>query len=288
MPSRAFHFSACTAKSSTTSFRDVPNEHNILFLFNFQPSIINKLGAKMTFCIRLLSLCCLSCLALSACGVSGQRSPYPPPDTLAMAEPQRHEFVQLFLQGRWCESAAQFDRSTETYLLQDDFCAAAQNHLLAWKLKQYVDIVDDVHLEQARQLMQTGLDCPALVLPAMDNQDITPESAPDSLPDKDHAYRDLLEGQRFEQLASRLAGEQDQLYASVYGRKAALSAMRSGQPDLARVLLRQTRDLDARQGWIVFLIKDWRSLHDLAPDEQSQQGIQQRIQRLQGLIQPCP
>lgn len=242
------------------------------------------------------SLCCLSCLALCACGVSRSRSPYPPPDTLAMAEPQRHEFAQLFMQGRWCESAAQFDRSTETFLLQDDFCAAAQNHLLAWKLKRYIAINDDFHLEQARGLTQTGSDCPALVLPAMDNQEITTDSlsgdlagsAPGNLSDKDQTYRDLLEGRRFEQLASRLANEQDQLYASVYGRKAALAAMRSGQPDLAATVLNQTRDLDARQGWIVFLIRDWRLLHDLAPDEHSRQGILHRIERLQGLIQPCP
>lgn len=241
-------------------------------------------------------LCCLSCLALCACGSSGPRSPYPPPDTLAMAEPQRHEFLQLFLQGRWCESAAQFDRSTETFLLQDDFCAAARNHLLAWKLKRYIAINDDFHLEQARELMRTGLDCPALVLPAMDNQDITANSlsgglagsALGNLPDKDRIYRDLLKGRRFEQLTSRLANEQDQLYASVYGRKAALAAMRSGQPDLAATVLNQTRDLDARQGWIVFLIRDWSLLYDLAPDEHSRQGILRRIERLQGLIQPCP
>lgn len=238
-------------------------------------------GMRLTHPSRFFLLTLL-CLVVCACSVSGQRSAYPPPDTLRMAEPQRHEFVQLVLQGRWCEAGSLFEQSMENYLLQDDFCAAAQNHLLAWKLKKYINVSDEQHLEDARLLLRTGLDCPGLAMPGAD------DGLPDNLAPRDRAYRTLIHQERFDALASLLQTEKDQLYASVYGRKAAQAAVRSGNTAQAEALLHQTRQLDARQGWIVFLIQDWQMLHALTRDPEESNAMRQRIERLQALIQPCP
>jgi hypothetical protein len=229
-------------------------------------------------------LALLVMICLTACASPGPRSPYPAPDTLRMAEPQRHEFVQLFLQGRWCEARGMFERSTESYLMQDDFCSAAQNNIVAWKLKQYIGISDPQLLEKAGLLLQTGMDCPDAIVP-----DEGAEGFPsDTVTQKDREYRELLDDGRFDLLAARLRAERDQLYASVYGRKAARAASIAGQQEQAEQLVRQTRSLDAGQGWIVFLIQDWKMLHALTQDHAAKLEIQERIKQLQDLIQPCP
>lgn len=201
-----------------------------------------------------------------------------------MAEPQRHAFIQLFLQGRWCEAQGLFARSQESYLMQDDFCAAAQNHILAWKLHQYVGIDVDHHLDQARILLRTGHNCPHVVLADAGLQ----HEQPGNLPNKDRGYQDLLDSGRFETLVHRLNAERDQLYASVYGRKAARAAGLSGDTRAARMFLEQTRALDARQGWIVFLIEDWRILYDMTEDRNLRAEIANRMETLRNMIQPCP
>lgn len=223
------------------------------------------------------------CLWASACTPSGPRSPYPPADSLRMAEPQRHEFVQLFLQGRWCEARAAFERSVENYLMQDDFCSAARNHVLAWKLKEHLGMGDQADLEAARILVRTGRDCPGVPVPAPDSD----ASVHTLLHEKDLQYREMIADSRFKALSARLMAEPDPLYASVYGRKAALAALRSGQADQAEALILQTRDLDARQGWVVFLIQDWKILHDLTKDSDRKEEILQRIEKLEDLVQPC-
>lgn len=233
--------------------------------------------------IRLLLLLVAFCLPLLACGPSGPRSAYPPPETLRMADDQRHEFIQLFLQGRWCEAQGMFARSQESYLLQDDFCSAAQNHLIAWKLKQYLNISADQHLEKAENLSRTGLHCPGTNLP----QDTV--SPPDAavFSAKDQEYRVLLTQQDFQALFRKLRDEPDPLHASVYGRKAALTALDSGNMEPARELIQLTRELDARQGWIVFLIQDWKIIHELTDMPLVRADILERIDRLYELIQPC-
>ncbi|SDB22903.1 hypothetical protein SAMN05660653_01119 [Desulfonatronum thiosulfatophilum] len=221
-------------------------------------------------------------MPLLACGPSGPRSVYPPPDILRMADDQRHEFIQLFLQGRWCEAQSMFERSRESYLMQDDFCAAAQNELIAWKLKQYLDITAGEHLHAARELVHTGLECPELHLPGD-----WLEPQPPAFSARDENYRQLMVQRNFSALANQLRNEPDPLYASVYGRKAALTALVDLNMEQARSLIMQTRDLDARQGWIVFLIEDWNIIHSLNLPHQNQQEILHRIERLQNLIQPC-
>lgn len=235
------------------------------------------------FSPALLLLAAL-CLGAWACSPSRPRSVYPPPDTLRMAEPQRREFVHLFLQGRWCEAQGLFARSQEGYLMQDDFCAAAQNHILAWKLHKYVGIDMDHHLDQAHTLLRTGHDCPQVVPPDTGLK----HQQPDNLPDKDRGYQNLLDAGRFEDLARRLHAERDQLYASVYGRKAARAAGQSGDTRAAHMLIEQVRALDARQGWIVFLIEDWRIMHDMTEDRDLRAEIEDRVETLRNMIQPCP
>ncbi|WP_031386273.1 hypothetical protein [Desulfonatronum thiodismutans] len=222
---------------------------------------------------------------LWACGSSSQRAVYPPPDTLRLAESQRHEFIQLFLQGRWCEAQGLFERSLESYQLQDDFCSAARNHLIAWKLHQYLGLDADHHLEAARNLAETGLACPDINLPGIDT---THEiQAGDNLAPTDRAYREMLEQAAFTALAAMLRAEPDPLFASVYGRKAAKAALEADQLEQARILIHRTRELDARQGWIVFLIQDWNFILSLTPDPAEAHHIQNRVDLLRGLIQPC-
>jgi hypothetical protein len=202
---------------------------------------------------------------------------------LRLAEVQRHEFIQLFLQGRWCEARGMFELSLESYLYQDDFCGAANNHLIFWKLKQYVGIDTNSHLEFALELQSTGQQCPEPGLPVEKNQSVQATV----LPDKDAEYMALLSQEKFDLLFRLLARESDPLYASVYGRKAALAALNAGQPVKAKILVQQAQERDARQGWVVFLIEDWKIIHALTADTLLQREILFRIQHLQELIQPC-
>lgn len=236
------------------------------------------------YCPLRLLLFAAFCFLLCACSVSGNRQAFPVPDTLRMADAQRHEFIHLFLQGRWCEARNLFDRSVENFLFQDDFCEAAQNHVLFWKLKKYVGISGGQGLDQAQALLQTGQHCPEVVLPLEHNEN----DEPDTLPEKDRIYRELLKNGQFEIFIARLHSERDQLYASVYGRKAARNAFRSGDIPSARTLIEQTRDLDAKQGWIVFLIEDWRIMHDMTEDQNLRTEIENRVDTLRNMIQPCP
>lgn len=223
--------------------------------------------------------------SIPACGPSRPRSVYPPPDTLRMAESQRHEFIHLFLQGRWCEAQGMFERSLEGFQLQDDFCGAAHNHLIAWKLHQYLQLDAEHHLVAARKLTATGLSCPALHLPgaAADHEPAQEEH----LGPADQAYRELIRQGAFTTLANRLRAESDPLFASVYGRKAARAALGQGAMEPARTLMHQTRELDAAQGWIVFLIQDWTILLEMTAHPDRRQDMARRIALLQARIQPC-
>lgn len=238
-------------------------------------------GQRITAIALLLVLPVL----LLACGPTRPRPLYPPPDTLRLAEAQRHEFIHLFLQGRWCEAQGMFDRSLESYQLQDDFCAAAQNQLIAWKLHQYLNLEADNYLDAARELAATGLSCPALQLPDP-LEDYQPHGD-GHLGAADRDYRELIRQGAFEALADRLRAESDPLFASVYGRKAALAALDRGQLDQARILVGQTREMDARQGWIVFLIEDWKIDLAMTIEPDRQRAVQRRIVLLQDRIQPC-
>jgi hypothetical protein len=258
---------------------------------------------------RLVLPILVLCALITASCATGQRSVYPVAREAGMAGTQRQEFIQLFLRGRWCESQALLAQSVENYLSQDDFCAAARNYIILWKLKQYLGVGDQQLLGRAADLAQTGQSC-ALPFLVDDHQRATdpegpgvpfpklrgaPEAshAPEDLgapflTPKDGSYRSLLRDHDFSRLADHLGREKDPLYASVYGRKAALEALHAGQSRLAQDFARAARDLDARQGWIVFLIQDWKIQWELSTDQAQREQILRRIQRLEQIIQPCP
>jgi len=220
-------------------------------------------------------------LSLASCFVPVDKSNYQQPKELEFAPVQRQEFIDAFLQGKWCEARYLFGASVEKYLRQDDFCQVSKNYVLAWKLKRYAGDDDQALIDKARYYHRLAFNCKDLQLASLSKN--VPETG---YSQRDALYRKLLEKNEFKALLSALKGEEDHLYASVYGRKSALAAIAAKKPPFARGLVEQTRALDARQGWIVFLREDWRILHQLAPDHQKE-IIAERINALGKLIQPC-
>jgi len=218
---------------------------------------------------------------LTSCFVPVDQSNYRQPKELGFAPVQRQEFIDAFLQGKWCEARYLFEASVEKYVRQDDFCQVSKNYVLAWKLKRYVGDDDQALIDKARYYHRLAFNCKDLQLASLSQK--SPEAG---YSQRDTLYRKLLKKNEFKALSSELKGEKDHLYASVYGRKAALAALAAKRNRMARRLMEQTRALDARQGWIVFLREDWRILHQLAPDHQKE-IIAERIKALGKLIQPC-
>jgi len=231
--------------------------------------------------------CALACgllVLLAACGPS-PRPAYPPTGEIARAPLARRDFVDSFLQGRWCEAESLYAASRESYLRQDDFCGAAYNALLLWRLKAYVGIEYPAALEEASRLRELGFGCAGTAALADPSRPDDPGQA--GLPARDRELGALLAEGRLKELARRLAGEEDPLYASVYGRKAARAALGRGEKDTAREILEATRAVDARQGWVAFLREDWRLLAALARSGEEEATIARRIEHLDSLVRPC-
>ena len=88
--------------------------------------------------------------SLTSCFVPVDQSNYQQPMELGYAPVQRQEFVNAFLQGKWCEARYLFEASVEKYLRQDDFCQVSKNYVLAWKLKRYVRDDDQALVDFAK------------------------------------------------------------------------------------------------------------------------------------------
>lgn len=227
-------------------------------------------------------------LLMLAAGISGCTSPapkedYPAPNYEEYAENQRRDFVESFLQGRWCEAENLLALSTENFLQLDRFCDAAYNYLLSWRLKAYIGEDDETALDRARQMRELGRGCSdyeRLVFPV--DGEIPPGRAP-----KDAAYRELIEARDFQGLFDMLVAEDNELYASVYARKAAKAAVDAGRPDRAERFLDLARAVDSNQGWIVFLRRDWKLKGELARDPDEIENIKERIEYLDDFITPC-
>lgn len=234
---------------------------------------------------KRLSRCLLLILFLSfslpSCFVPVDNSIYRQPKELGFAPVQRQEFIDAFLQGKWCEALYLFEASVKKYLRQDDFCQVSKNYILAWKLKRYAGVEDQALLDKARYYNRLGFDCKDNLLASLSKNE--PET---SYSPRDELYRKLMENNEFKSLLNELKQEKDHLYASVYGRKAARAAIAAKKPQFAKRLMEKTRALDAQQGWIVFLREDWRILCQLAPDHEKE-IITERINALGKLIQPC-
>jgi len=212
-------------------------------------------------------------------GCSGRARPvYPPADSVRLAVVQRQDFVNAYLHGRWCDAEVAFERSIGNFLAQDDFCGAARNYILAYKLRSYSNVDLPELLERADELASLDPEC------AYGKQ----ESTGLSVSKKDQHYLDLMKNEQFSILKNELKSEDDPLFASVYARKAARAALCADQPDLAEELVSTARDIDARQGWIVFLIEDWKLRKSMASSDQDRQSIEKRIDLLQKQIHVCP
>ncbi|MFW5487600.1 MAG: hypothetical protein ACNI3A_04145 [Desulfovibrio sp.] len=233
----------------------------------------------MRYCywhIRLLCLTILLSAGLTACVGKGKDTVYPPPENLALAPVQRQEFVDFFLQGRWCQAKALFEQSVENYLRQDDFCRSAYNFYLLYKIKGYIGINAPEDLAEAKRLAKLTESCTSVP--------VATSSAPTP---KDVEYTALLDSKQFTQLLGLLKKDKDPLYASVYARKIAIQAQRDTTYDVASTALSFAKQLDAQQGWIVFLVEDWKLLSKLASNDVARKRIDQRIKILQNLIHPC-
>jgi predicted small lipoprotein YifL len=217
-------------------------------------------------------------LALAGCGGKGKDTVYPPPDTLSLAPVQRQEFVDAFLQGHWCQAKALFDQSMENYLRQDEFCRASYNHYLMYKLKGYIEIDAPEELFEARRLASLSAAC---------NSIPSQGPAPARRTAKDAKYTRLLEHNKFNTLLKLLAKDVDPLYASVYARKVAVLAHAQGAQSVRNKALQLARSIDARQGWIVFLVEDWKLTGRFSTKQKTRRRIAGRIEILEDLIRPC-
>lgn len=228
----------------------------------------------------IIFLLSFSAYACSSAG-TGSKSSYPEPRSLKLAPLNRQEFVSTFLQGKWCESTNLFDDSIENYLRSDDFCEVYNNYILAWKLKRYAGVEDPQLLDKAKYYHDLGFGCP-------DNKPFPSASGNAEIDHskRDRLYQKLLSEENFEPLKNRLVQEEDQLYASVYGRKAAKAAMAADNMKTAEHFLQITRNIDGKLGWIVFLLEDWRLSLQIV-SEPEQKIILERIHVLKALIQPC-
>lgn len=222
----------------------------------------------------------IAALFAAGCFSPRAREPYPPPARLRAATSERFDFVDSFLQGYWCDAEQLFTRSVEGYLRQDDFCEAAANYVLAWKLTSYIDRPDGTLLEKAEQLKRTGVPCP-------DVSPYDPYQPAAAATPEERSYLALLRQDRFDQLYATLLDQEDPLFRSVYARKGARAAMKSGNMKKAGEMVELARKTDAAQGWTVFLRLDWSLAEALATDPVQRARIKDRIQVLQNLIQPC-
>ena len=208
------------------------------------------------------------------CAPGADPAPYPVDRSLDLAALQQRDFVDSFLQGRWCEAATLYASSVEGSIRRDDFCAAAGTARLGVRLKAYLGQEAPAEAAQARRLAEAAGDCPAL--------------AEDAAPLRDRRYTALIEGGEFARLASQLTEEQDALYASVYARKGAAAALEAGDADMAGALWELARATDAAHGWVAFLREDWRLRLAMDHDPEEQKAIHARIGILDEQIVPCP
>lgn len=223
-------------------------------------------------------------LAAWGCASPAPRDDFPAPNYLSIAQNQRNDFVQAFLQGRWCEAENLLALSTENYLQMDRFCDAAYNYLLSWRLNAYVGQDDPNALDKASKMRELGDGCtehPRLAIPQGGQ---VPQ---ESVPEKDAGYRSMIQERDFEALARILGREDNELYASVYARKAARAAIQEGDAGSADRFAEMALAIDSRQGWVVFLRQDWLIKAELADSEKDKQTIFERIGYLDAFITPC-
>lgn len=215
----------------------------------------------------------------SACVTKEDTSPYPAPGYRSQAETNRRDFLQAYLAGQWCKAGQMYHSALDGYYATDDFCAAAETIFTAWKLKSYSGLDDPKLLQAARLTAQTGTDCPRIKR-LLEQPQVPTQAQEDEL-------LKLVVSSQWERLYARLKNQEDQLLNSVYCRKAARAAILADNETWARRFLTMARELDGRQGWIVFLIQDWSLTASLEKDPLQKTHIQRRLETLANLIEPC-
>jgi len=213
----------------------------------------------------------------------GDKDPYPEPEFDRRAYELRQEFTDLFLQGKWCWAEDVFNQAVDRYLRQDDFCGAAYTYILAWKLNGYMGNKKPELLDRAEEMRRLGLGCPQLE----GDFSLAYANGKTSLTPREQKLQDLLSEKNYRSLYQRVLNDPDPLYASVYARKAARAALEDGENAWSEKFVSAAKDIDSRQGWVVFLILDWRIMARLTDDPAQKAAVKDRIEHLQSLIQPC-
>jgi hypothetical protein len=231
-----------------------------------------------------IALISLALILFTGCTTPAPREDYPAPNYSDYAQNQRRDFVEAFLQGRWCEAENLLALSTENFLQLDRFCEAAYNYLLFWRLQAYIGKDDPEALRRAEEMKELGKGCPEHPRLVMPGDGEPPGGA---IPGKDAAYRSLLDARDYEGLFDLLAAEDNELYASVYARKAARDALDRGDRRWADTFLELALAVDSDQGWVVFLRRDWRLKAELAESNEEKESIANRIKYLDEFITPC-
>jgi len=219
---------------------------------------------------------------LSGCVSFYDKTVYPPASELKLAESWRHEFVNLYLQGRFCEAKNQFEKSIRAFLMQDDFCSAAENYALFHNLKMYSDVRDNYLFETALKLRKLGGGCPELEALFSCAQD----DCRGEINSKDAYYRKLLSGKDYPKFLKAVSGEDDKLYASVYLRKAVRLAVLENR-GWAKRFLEEAVKIDSARGWVVFLCEDWSIMADLEEGTEARENMLEHVRMLSTILQPC-
>ncbi len=212
---------------------------------------------------------------------STKNTPYPPPAHLSQTPCLRQDFIQEFLQGRWATAASLFAQTKEELLRQDDFCAVAQLYVLAYKLHAYMGVEYPHILDKALDFSQQGLDCPHRI---KDHDTLVAST-------QDTYFETLLQDGDWPLLFKHLKHLHDPLFVSVYARKAGTKAGQSLNHEdqhWAHIFFQQAHTIDSRQGWVLFLIQDWKLRLSLEHDPDRQEYMTKRINTLLTLITPCP
>jgi hypothetical protein len=240
-------------------------------------------GEKLKILISKMSLLLIMGICLSGCASFYQnKDPYPPAGEVKMAESWRHEFVNMYLQGRFCEAKVQFEKSVRAYLMRDDFCSAAENYMIFHNLKMYSDVRDKYLFETALKMRRLGGGCPKLeALFSCAQDDCRGEINP-----RDAYYRKLLSGKEFDKFLKVVSGEEDKLYASVYFRKAVRIAVLNSR-EWAKRFLEEAIKIDSGRGWVVFLCEDWSIMADLEAGIEERERMLERVRILSAVLQPC-
>jgi hypothetical protein len=227
-----------------------------------------------------MSCTLLAAILLQGCSLSGgTKSPYPRPEILSQTASLRQDFIQEFLQGQWPTARSLFLQTQENLLRQDDFCSVAQMYVLAYKLHAYLGVEYPHLLDKALDFSQQGMECSKMI---GDRHTILPTP-------RDMKIQRLLQHGDWHTIHTYLNQLDDPLSVSVYARKAAVKAGQAPDKDdhnWARAFIKQAHIIDRNQGWVLFLIEDWKLQQGIETDPIKKRYIQKRINTLFELVTP--